>query len=92
MKAIYAVLAVLGFILPIYLLVPFVNGFNLDAFLRACFADLAISSIVFWAFLFTQRVRHAWIYVLLNLLVGLSFALPLFLFVHERSQHGTAGA
>ena len=53
-------------------------------------ADLLISSLTFWLFLFPEArrggVRRPWIYVLLNLLIGLSCALPLFLWAREQGK------
>ena len=52
-------------------------------------ADVLISSLVFWIFLFAEArrvgIRHAWAFVVLNLAVGLSCALPLFLWKRERA-------
>jgi hypothetical protein len=49
--------------------------------------DLLISSVVFWSFLFYEgrrlRMKNLWVYVAANLLVGLSLALPLFLYFRE---------
>ncbi|HVR38163.1 MAG TPA: DUF2834 domain-containing protein [Thermoanaerobaculia bacterium] len=90
MKTIYAALAVPGFLLPLSQL--FRSGFDLFAPLRdpasSMFAfDLIISCVVFWTFVaFEKSVRHRWLYVLATLLVGLSFALPLFLFARERAR------
>jgi hypothetical protein len=89
-KKIYAVLAVLGFVLPMAQLARFlaVHGLDLAAFAALPFAnaassmfalDLIVSCLVFWTFVFTQRVPHRWLYVALTLLAGLSLALPLFL-------------
>jgi hypothetical protein len=50
--------------------------------------DLTISVIVFWVYAFLEasrlQMKNPWIYVLATLLVGLSFALPLFLYFRER--------
>ena len=50
--------------------------------------DLTVSVIVFWAYMFAEanklQMKHAWFYLLATLLVGLSFALPLFLYFRER--------
>jgi hypothetical protein len=50
--------------------------------------DLTISVIVFWIFMFFEtnklQMKNPWMYVLATLLVGLSFALPLFLYFRER--------
>jgi hypothetical protein len=100
MKNIYLALAVIGFIVPYYffLQLPAEGGFNLPALLQPFFAnnfmkgaamDLTISVIVFWIYMFTEasklQMRHPWVYLLATLLVGLSFALPLFLYFRERN-------
>ena len=50
--------------------------------------DLTISVIAFWVYVFVEAnrsgMKHPWIYLLATLLVGLSFALPLFLYFRER--------
>jgi len=94
-KKLYAALAVPGFLLPMSQLLPFIrqSGFDLMAFMAQPFVnpassmfalDLLVSCVVFWTFVFFERqVRHRWLYVALTLLVGLSFALPLFLWARE---------
>lgn len=51
--------------------------------------DLLISSLVFWIFLYAEARRSGvgrpWIYVVVNLAIGLSCALPLFLWARERA-------
>jgi hypothetical protein len=46
--------------------------------------DVIVSSLVLWVFIFSEGPRlgmkHLWVYVLANLTVGVSFALPLFLY------------
>jgi hypothetical protein len=90
MKKLYAALAVAGFVLPMSQFALFVRdrGFDLGAFLTLPFAnfasstfafDLVVSCAVFFAFVYASPVRHRWIYVAMTLLVGLSFALPMFL-------------
>ena len=100
MQIIYLLLSVLGFALPYSQFIPFIanNGLDLPLFFEQLFAnrissffalDLFISSVVFWLFLFKEgtrlQMKFLWIYVVLNLTVGLSFALPLFLAM--RSQN-----
>lgn len=99
MQIIYLLLSVLGFILPYSQFIPFIanNGLDLPLFFEQLFAnrissffalDLFISSVVFWLFLFKEgtrlQMKFLWIYVVLNLTVGLSFALPLFLAMRSR--------
>ena len=103
-KNIYLILAVLGFIAPYYffLQMPAEDGFNLPLLIQPFFAnnfmkgaamDLTISVIVFWFFMFTEasrlQMKNPWLYLLATLLVGLSFALPLFLYFRERRLEKT---
>ena len=95
----YLVLAVLGAIVPYLFFFRFFAAEGLTGdFLGACFAngaaggitaDLLGSSIVFWLYLFPEArrvgVARRWVYVAVNLLVGLSCALPLFLWARERA-------
>jgi hypothetical protein len=98
-KNIFLLLAILGFIAPYYffLQVPVENGFDLPRLLQPLFAnnllrgvavDLTVSVIVFWVFVFVEanrlQMKNPWVYLLATLLVGLSFALPLFLYFRER--------
>ena len=102
MPLVYLVLSIVGFALPYWQLIPFFtdNGLNLPLFWSQLFAnqissdfafDLFVSSVVFWIFVFREGTRlhlkFLWVYIVLNLVVGLSFALPLFLWV--RSRHLT---
>lgn len=106
MAGLYLLLAVLGAVVPYaYFVGHFAaDGFGLAAFAQAAFAngaaggftaDLLLSSGVFWIFLFHQRrLRRSpppWLFVALNLLVGLSCALPAYLFARERMRRGEAG-
>lgn len=98
-KTIYFIFAILGLILPYYFLISFVseNGLNLALIIKELFAnkistffavDLIISIIVFWFYLYyeatNQKMKNVWVYVLASLTIGLSFALPLFLYSRER--------
>lgn len=99
MSLVYLVLSIVGFVLPYSQLVPFFinNGLDLPLFWSQLFAnhissdfafDLLISSVVFWLFVFREGTRlhlkFLWVYLVLNLVVGLSFALPLFFWVRSR--------
>ena len=98
-KNIYLILAIIGFIAPYYffLQVSGENGFDLTSLIQPMFAnnllrgvamDLMVSVIVFWIFMFAEankvQMKNPWLYLLATLLVGLSFALPLFLYFRER--------
>ena len=55
----------------------------------ATLVDFSISCLVFWPFLFAESKRlklgAPWLFVATNLVIGLSFALPAFLYVRERA-------
>lgn len=105
-KTLYLLGAIIGTVVPYYFLIQFFlqNGFDLALFVQQAFAspaasmftvDLFISSFVFWVFLFAEGRRlsmsNLWAFVVLNLLVGLSLALPLFLYFREGALETAAG-
>ena len=92
--------AIVGTVLPFSFLARFLMANGLDAsrfvgeLLRSDIAmffvmDVVVSAVVLWTFIFAEgrrrRMPHLWVYVLCTLLVGVSLALPLFLFFRERS-------
>jgi hypothetical protein len=97
-KHIYLFLAVVGLIVPYYFLISFVvaNGLDGRLFVKQLFgtpisaffaADLFLSCIVFVLY-FRQETRrhsieHAWVCLAALFIVGLSCALPLFLYLRE---------
>jgi len=99
-KNIFLVLTVIGFIAPYYFFLQ-VQEFDLNTLFQQIAArrilsgtamDLLVSVIVFWFFMFTEAkkldMKNAWVYLLATFLVGLSFALPLFLYFRERKLEG----
>lgn len=101
MKQVYLFAAVIGAIIPFVFFFQFIqiNGINLPAFISGLFAngaaggfsaDLLISSFVFWAFMFRQQKMNdapkPWLFIALNLCIGLSCALPAYLYVIERNS------
>lgn len=98
MKFIYLALAVIGAIVPFVFIFPFMreHSFGLTAFVSGLFAngagggtmDLVISSVVFCAYMFRQRGRgpQPWPFIALNLFVGLSSALPAYLYAREKAE------
>ena len=99
MQWLYLVAAILGTALPLSQLIPFLttNGFDLPLLFSQLFQtngsaffafDVIVSSLVLWLFVFSegrrQGMKNLWLYVVCNLLVGLSLALPLFLLFRER--------
>ncbi len=99
LKTTYLVLAVTGAIVPYVFFLQYFGeaGFGLSTFVTALFAngaaggfsaDVIISSFVFWLFLFQQRSRghgpKPTVFIVLNLLIGLSCALPAYLYSREK--------
>lgn len=95
-------LAILGAVVPWIFFGRFIVVEGAAGFIPALFVngaaggfttDLLIPSLVFWIFAFTETKRGAlrrpWIYVVINLAIGLSCALPLAL--SQWRPSGTAG-
>jgi hypothetical protein len=95
MKTFYLVLAVVGAIIPLAFFTQFFFASGREAaaleFIPALFvngaaggfaADLLISSFVFWGYMWNRRARgpKMFPYVALNLCIGLSCALPAYLY------------
>jgi hypothetical protein len=100
MKLLYLLAAILGAALPLSQLIPFLktHGLNLTLFFTLLFSngvsaffgmDVIVTSLVLWVFLFSEGrrlgMRHLWLYVICNLVIGVSLALPLFLLFRERA-------
>lgn len=92
LKTVYLVMAVLGAAVPMSFFVAFgaENGISLTSFIAALFAnsaaggftaDLLITSLVFWIYLWSQRGKgpKAWPFIVINLGIGLSCAFPAYL-------------
>ncbi len=97
MKNVYLVFAIVGAVVPYIFFLDFFNtsGFALDGFMAGLFAngaaggftaDLLITSVVFWIYLWTRNVANMWVYVVLNLTIGLSCALPAYLYMNARQE------
>jgi hypothetical protein len=98
MKQLYLGFAIIGAIVPYVFFGNFVlvEGLNLIRFVEALFsngaaggftADLLISSAVFWSYLLSRKEPKLWLFILLNLTIGLSCALPAYLYaVTARSE------
>ena len=103
-RTIYLVLAIIGAVAPYVFFMRFFGAEGLGGdFVGALFAngaaggfttDLLISSVVLWIFVFAEGRRvgvgRGWLYVLINLLIGLSCALPLFLWAREGALDAAA--
>ncbi len=95
---IYLVLAILGAVVPYVFFLNFfaTDGLALGGFVTALFvngaaggftADLLITSLVFWIYMFGRRDGPAtWPFVVINLTIGLSCALPAYLYVLGRRE------
>lgn len=98
MKNMYLVAAIVGAILPYIFFVQFFadQGVNLPAFVQGLFAngaaggftaDLLISSVVFWWWAYrdaqARSISRWWVIIPVNILIGLSCALPLYLYLRE---------
>lgn len=104
MKNVYLVLAVIGSVLPYAFFLQHFSavGLGLPTFVAAMFdnaaaagaaTDLVISSLVFWVALFASGDgARAWYLVPLNLLIGLSCALPLWLYLRACDEQSTGVA
>lgn len=97
-KTIYLVLCVIGAALPLSQLLPFLrdHGLDLQLMVAQLFAnpissffglDVIVSSVVVWLFVAVEGrragVSHLWAPIAASLLVGVSLALPLFLYLRE---------
>ena len=98
MKNLYLVLAIVGAIVPYVFFMGFFQseGMALGTFVEALFvngaaggfsADLLFTSFVFWLFMFMQAKSDSgpkpYLFIALNLLIGLSCALPAYLYARE---------
>jgi hypothetical protein len=100
-KNLYLVLAIVGAVVPYLFFFQFFaeTGFDLLSFIGALFAngaaggfsaDLLITSLVFWIYMFNRKDGPApWLFVVLNLTIGLSCALPAYLYANLRAAEVT---
>ena len=103
-KTVYAMLAILGAVLPYVHFLPWLlqNGLDLPLLLHDLHAnhvseffaaDVIVSAVVVIAFLILERRaigRHWWIPVLGLAAFGVSVALPLLLYLREKPRTGAA--
>ena len=97
-RHVYAALCVLGVVAPLSQFLPFLreHGLDIRRFVDQLFAtpvsaffglDVVVSSAVLWVFVFVEGRRSGmtrlWAPVVANLTVGVSFGLPLFLYMRE---------
>ncbi len=99
MKKTYLTLAILGGIIPYLFFFQFIQleGLNFPLFIQSLFvngaaggfiADLLFTSFVFWLFMFRQTKESngpkPYLFIILNLTIGLSCALPAYLYAREK--------
>ena len=100
-KTVYIILCLLGAAIPLAAFVPFTleNGLDMGLFVREMFdtqvasflsADLILSSVALWAFIYFElrkrSIKYWWLAIVANLGVGLSLGFPLFLLLREISK------
>jgi hypothetical protein len=98
MKRVYFTLAVLGFLLPYWQFVPWLaqHGLNPPLFVNDLFAnrisgffgvDVFVSALALWIFIIAEGsrlgMRRLWLPLAGTCLVGVSFGLPLFLYLRQ---------
>ncbi len=103
MKTTYLILAIVGAVVPILFFVGVFHGeaLPLTRFIPTLFAngvaggfaaDLVITSLAFWVYMFAaEEGPSPWPFVVMNLCVGLSLALPAYLYWRiARAESGPA--
>lgn len=104
-KNLFLVLSIIGVIVPYSQFVPYTNeyGWNGSQMLSAIFANqmstgialdalLAAVVVIIWI-LFEQKrnpIKYIWVPIVGMFAVGLSFALPFYLYLRERAINSTA--
>ena len=105
LKTTYLILAILGVVILRAFFANFASetGLDLFSFVAALFvngalggftADLLISSFVFWVAMFSNSEGgpKPWTFIVLNLYIGLSCALPAYLWAWTRATSQTSEA
>src|SRR5437667_6216464 len=99
LRYLYLAFAVLGLVVPYLQLVPWImehHALNMPLFVRDLFAnrisaffamDVVVSAVVLISFIQTEGkrlgIRLLWLPIVGTLLVGVSFGLPLFLYLRQ---------
>ena len=98
LKHLYLAIAIVGTIVPYYFFIGFLmeHGLNLNLMLDQMFVN-GISSFFSWDVIISTfavvtlvisegkklEMKHRWLYIIFNLSVGVSLALPAFLYARE---------
>lgn len=103
MSKIYILLCVLGTLLPLFELVPWIidNGFDYFLFVQELFStriggffgmDVIVSAVVLFVFIFSEgnrlNMNKLWVPVVATFSIGVSLGLPLFLLMRQRYIKG----
>ena len=98
MRKVYLLGAILGTIVPYWFFIRFLaeDGLDISLFVEQTFGtpiaaffvfDVLISALVLWAFILSEGrrlgVKNLWVYFVSTLIVGVSLALPLFLYFRQ---------
>ena len=98
MKKVYLILSIVGAVVPCIFFIQYFSivGFGIEDFITALFVnhatvgfavDLAISSLVLWVFIFSEaKVKKPWVFIIINIIIGLSCALPLYLYFRKENK------
>jgi hypothetical protein len=107
LKTLYLILCVIGAVLPYWQFVPWVsqNGLSMPLFFHQLFAnrisaifgmDVLVSAAVLVVFMRSEssrlRIAGRWLTIAALLLVGVSLAFPMFLYMRECNLEQTEGA
>ena len=107
LKTLYLVLCLIGAVVPYWQFVPWVsqNGLSMPLFFHQLFAnrissyfgiDVFVSAAVLVVFMRSEssrlRIAGRWLPILALLLVGVSLAFPMFLYMRERNLELTEPA
>ncbi len=105
LKTTFLILCVLGFLLPLSQFIPWVvdNGLNIPLFFQEIFStriggffgmDVIVSAVVLLVFIFAEGKRlklpNLWLPIMATLSVGVSFGLPLFLYMRQKQIESKA--
>ncbi|MCJ8311336.1 MAG: DUF2834 domain-containing protein [Saccharospirillaceae bacterium] len=100
MKNVYLAGAIIGTIIPYIFFFQFIQleGLNIPLFMSSLFAngaaggfsiDLLITSFVFWVYMFNKTKDgqpKPYVFIILNLTIGLSCALPAYFYWIEKNK------
>lgn len=96
MRQFYLIWAIVGAVIPLMFFAGFFHSEMVDpmGFIPALFAnsaaggfaaDILISSAVFWGYMFASKDGpKPWLFIALNLCIGLSCALPAYLYARSK--------